>query len=179
MEIKHTGRLAATITAIALFGAAPATLAGGPQIIVEFGPGSLAVPTLGTTALIALGGLLAIIALRAFRGGAAGRAAAVALFSAGLISGGLGVERSLATSSFSVTSAGDCETGGTYAMYERGGNIFTNDCPNPMRILGYRFQNPEQQCTLVPNEGEGVPACTLNSPVASGGQCALPLCAPE
>lgn len=156
---------------------APTSLAGGPGVIVDFGPGSLAaVPTLGTSALIALGILLAIIALRASRGGSAGRAAAVALFSAGLISGGLGVERTLATSSFSVTSAGDCETGGSYVMLTRGGNIFTNDCPNPMRILGYRFEDAEDTCTLVPNNGESAPACVIGSPVAAGDQCALALC---
>ncbi|MEQ8800679.1 MAG: hypothetical protein RLP45_01430, partial [Haliea sp.] len=58
--------------------AAPASLAGGPGVIVDFGPGALVgVPTLGTSALIALGVLLAIVALRASRTGSAGRAAAV------------------------------------------------------------------------------------------------------
>lgn len=169
--------LALPVVGISALLVAPTSLAGGPPVNVDFGPGSLAaVPTLGTSALIALGVLLAIIALRASRGGSAGRAAAVALFSAGLISGGLGVERTLATSSFSVTSEGDCETGGRYLMTTRGGNIFTNDCPNPMRILGYSFENPANTCTLVPNNGESAPACVIGSPVAAGDQCALALC---
>tara|TARA_R110002110_G_scaffold415816_1_gene656594 strand:- start:4221 stop:4760 length:540 start_codon:yes stop_codon:yes gene_type:complete len=171
---KHFAVLIAGIPALL---AAPASLAGGPGVIVDFGPGALAgVPTLGTSALIALGVLLAIVALRASRNGSAGRAAAVALFSAGLISGGLGVERTLATSSFSVTSQGDCETGGSYQMFERGGNIFTNDCPNPMRILGYTFVDANQACTLVPNNNESAPACVVGSPVAAGDQCALAIC---
>lgn len=171
---KHVAKLLVGIPSLLV---ASGTLAGGPPVVVDFGPGALVgVPTLGTSALIALGVLLAIVALRASRGSGAGRAAAVVLFSAGLVSGGLGVERTLATSSFSVTSEGDCETGGSYVMFARGGNIFTNDCPNAMRILGYEFDNPESTCTLVPNNSESAPACVIGSPVAAGDQCALAVC---
>ncbi len=163
--------------ALSTMTAAPVVLAGGPGVVVTFGPNSLIpVPTLGTAALVVLALLLAVVALRTAKDGKTGRAAAIALCSAGLVTGGVGIERSMATSSFSVTSQGDCETGGSYAILTRGGNIFTNDCPNAMRVLGYEFADPGDTCTLIPNNGEAHPACVIDSPIASGNSCALPIC---
>lgn len=158
----------------------PAALAGGSvSVIVNFAASAtsaMAVPALGNAALFALALLLGVVSVRVLRGGGAGRAAAIALFSGSLVAAGVGVERTVATSSFSVSQEGDCATGGTYAIIPRSGNIFTNDCPNAVTIEGYDFEDPSESCTLVPNTFEAEPACAVGSPVPASGACALPLC---
>ena len=161
----------------------PAALAGGSvSVIVNFGASAasaMAIPALGNAALFALAVLLGVVAVRVLRGGGAGRAAALALVTGSLVAAGVGIERTVATSSFSVSQEGDCATGGAYVIFPRGGNIFTNDCPNPVSILGYEFEDPEETCTLVPNNSEAEPACEVGSPVPASGACALPLCEAE
>lgn len=174
MKKKH-GIRARLLLAPALLAGAPAAFAGSPQIDVTFGPASVSVPALDAMALVALSLLLAVVAWRVLGGGKRGAAAAVVLAGAGLAAGGVGIERSVATSSFSVTSQGDCETGGSYVIFERD-NEFTNDCPNPMTILGYEFVDPQDTCTLVPNTSGPQPACIVGQPVAAGGVCKLAIC---
>lgn len=172
------GRIMRVLLPLAAALTAPAAFAGGPEVTVFFGPEpftALNIPTLGTASLIALALLLAVIALRTAKEGKAGRAAAVALCSIGLVAGGFGVERAMATSS--VGAAGElCQTGGSDLIFLRDGNWFSNNCPHPMAVYSYQFVNPGDACTLVPNTGQEHPPCILNALVAPGSTCALAVC---
>ena len=156
----------------------PTVLAGAPSVVVSFDPAAAAaVPTLSNVAFIALALLLTVVAWRTTRDGSSGRAASLVMFSAALVFGGLGVERSLATSSFSVSTQSDCDNGGTYDdFYPRPENLFTNDCPNAMQITGYAFKDSGNTCNLVPNNGESEPPCGIGVPISPGAKCALRIC---
>lgn len=104
-----------------------------------------AVPTMTDGILIALGLMLVVIALRAFQGQLASQKfLSVLILSGGLLVGGLGVDRTLATQSPVTPSENECTQGGTVALESsfRLGNQFTNGCPAAMTITAYNLACP-------------------------------------
>ena len=139
--------------------------AGSTNAIVNFGPplfDSTPVPALSNSVMIVLALLLCVIAFRVLltqRG--AGRFFSIALLAGALTLGGIGVERTVATSEHTV--AGDeCTVGGSHSFFPRENN-FENSCGGPIQIYSY------QNCPIV----ERCPAGTVLAP---GQSCILPEC---
>ncbi|MFT4518821.1 MAG: hypothetical protein ACI9JM_001206 [Halioglobus sp.] len=135
-------------SAISLAPISSAVFAQGGSI--SFAPTSslgaaTAVPTMTDGILIALGLMLVVIALRAFQGQQASQKfLSVLILGGGLLVGGLGVDRTLATQSPVTPTENECTQGGTVALNEgfRSGNKFTNNCPAAMTITAYNLPCP-------------------------------------
>lgn len=118
----------------------PAALAGTQSGIVTYLPSSLlgaatAVPTMSGNILIALGLIMAVIALRFLGGRAQQKALSLTILGAGLAIGGLGVQETLATSSIYVSND-ECNTGGSQPIIELGRySYFTNQCDVPVTLV--------------------------------------------
>lgn len=131
--------------ALALLTLAPVSHAGTPGGVV-LGPASAtAVPTLSPPILIALGVVLAIIALRVLRhNGGAQKIVSVVLLGGGVLLGGFGVERTLATSAATLADA-TCDTATiTVNLQNLRGissaeNTVNNQCGRDLRIVEYTF----------------------------------------
>ena len=131
--------------ALALLALAPVSHAGTPGGVI-LGPASAtAVPTLSPAILIALGVVLAVIALRVLRNnGGAQKIVSIALLGSGVLLGGFGVERTLATSAATLADA-DCDTATiTVNLQNLRGissaeNTVSNQCGRDLRIVEYTF----------------------------------------
>ena len=98
------------------------------------------IPTMTDGLLIALGLLLAVIAIRALKGQLVHqKILSILLLGGGLLVGGLGVERSFATQVPVVPVADECEVGGIAPLDfpSRSDNRFTNSCEVAMTITEY------------------------------------------
>jgi hypothetical protein len=141
MEHRHFVVRSITASAAALL--APATLAG-TQAGVTLGPlSATAVPAMTPAMLVALGLLLAVIALRVLRqSGVAQRVLSVCLLGTASVLGALGVERSVATGAIGL-SGGDCESATIEVRYQRDieddENAVENQCGRDLQILSYNF----------------------------------------
>ncbi len=132
-------------TALALLVLAPVSNAGTPGGVV-LGPASAtAVPTLSPAILIALGVVLAVIALRVLRNnGGAQKIVSIALLGSGVLVGGFGVERTLATSAATLAEA-TCETATITVNFNnlRGfnspENTVNNQCGRDLQVMEYTF----------------------------------------
>ena len=132
------------------------------------------VPTMTDGLLIALGLLLAVIAIRALKGQLVHqKILSVLLLGGGLLVGGLGVERSFATQVPVVPVANECEVGGTAALESAGrsDNKFTNSCEEAMTITAYSLGCGEAEevevtpvgTSIEPDETVSINYCQLPS----------------
>lgn len=94
--------------------------------------------------MIALGLLLAVVALRMLQGRAQRERIVSALLCGGMLGGGLvvaglGVSEVVATNDTIVPVESECTTGGTqpYVTQNRTDGRLQNDCPNALTITGY------------------------------------------
>ena len=119
----------------------------GPGGSISFAPTSLlgaatAVPTMTDGLLIALGLMLVVIAVRAVKGQLAyQKFLGVLLLGGGLLVGGLGVDRTMATQVPVTPSENECTQGGTVALEfsGRSDNKFSNGCDAAMTITAYNL----------------------------------------
>tara|TARA_R110001599_G_scaffold3596_4_gene19838 strand:- start:20065 stop:20634 length:570 start_codon:yes stop_codon:yes gene_type:complete len=131
--------------ALALLALAPVSHAGTPGGVI-LGPASAtAVPTLTPSTLIALGVVLAVIALRVLRqNGGAQKIVSIALLGSGALLGGFGVERTLATSAATLADA-TCETAtinvsfGNLRGFNSSENTVNNQCGRDLQVVEYTF----------------------------------------
>jgi len=166
-------RFAGRSLAVLSFLAAPAAFAGSPGG-VTLGPASpTAVPAMTPAILVALGLLLAVIAVRVLRqSGVAQRVLSVCLLGVASVLGALGVERSVATGAVPVSDAG-CDSATVQVGYWRNlndnQNAVRNDCGRDLEILSYNFACPPGE----PFNDNGSPVGTL---VPNGQETPLGYC---
>lgn len=138
---------------------------------IFFAPDSVsAIPTLSSGMLIALAGLLLVMAFRFSRHkGNVVRSVAGGLLVSGLIMGGFGIEKSVATSEHTIQSD-ECSIGGNHTFQADRLNAITNSCPNSMRITALFCNSPNYS-------GASNPPCTVGTVLNGGGdQCDAPRC---
>jgi exosortase sorting signal-containing protein len=134
-----------------------------------------AVPTLSQNLLIALGLLLAVIALRTLqRQQGAKKLLGLVILGSGMAIGGAGIERTIASGT-SIPNGDICTAGGKvpyFAQFEN--QIFSNFCPNDMVITNYEMA-PNQFCSDLDVSSSGCPVGTVLA--ATSGSCTpLPIC---
>jgi len=140
---KKLFRLAPAL-ALAPVSSAVFAQAGGS---ISFAPTSslgaaTAVPAMTDGLLIALGLMLIVIAIRAYQGRLAyQKFLSVLILGGGLLVGGLGVDRTLATQVPVTPSENECTQGGTVALESSGrsDNKFSNACDAAMTITAYNL----------------------------------------
>ena len=157
------GRL--TASAIAFFSLLPAmAFAGTASPSVMLGAGGLAttpVPALSDGLLIALGLLLAVIALRTIRQKVVyQKILSFTLLACGLVVGGMGVERSVATTATPIMEESNLCGGGTANIsFTRGisnPTMVQNSCETTvLEVLGYTGLPCAEQDQVVTNAGIG------------------------
>lgn len=149
--------------AAALLPLSSGALAGTPSATVTYLPSSLvsatAVPAMSNSLLIVLGLLLAVIAFRTLKGRAGyQKALSVVLLGGGLVVGGMGVERTIATTSV-YAGKGGCESGDTISFDANNPSdnrsvYFYNECKGPVTLVDIRVRcNPGW--TYMPEAPEG------------------------
>ena len=139
---KITSTFAFTALSPIVFAQTPTISYAPTSSLLPGGSGAsvIAVPTMTDGLLIALGMLLAVIAIRALKGQMVHqKILSILLLGGGLLIGGLGVERSFATQVPVVPVADECEVGGTATLESAGrsDNEFTNGCDVAMTITAY------------------------------------------
>lgn len=134
---------------------------------ISFIPTSVGVPTLSNSMLVVLGVLMAVIAVRVIRSGsgAMNKLAGAILVIGGVMSGGYGIDNTLASGSITVSGSA-CSTGDTLSFPAMYSNSFSNACPNSVSIT--RIETPCKE----PVTG----TCKVGRVVASQASCQLPYC---
>lgn len=150
----NTKRTLTKIIGASIVGAiSPLTLAGNPPsvLIAAVDPAVAAVPTMSSSLMIGLGLLLAIIAARALKQyGGVTKLLCLVTLGGGLAIGGIGVERSMATISFT-DDVGDICEGGTAMVTDvrEGGepSLIENNCESTTyEIISYHLHcSPGEQ----------------------------------
>ena len=163
-RIIHTSAFAGLFLASSLVQA-------GTQTSVIVGPASVNVPTLNGSMLVALGLLLAVIAVRVLRSKqGTHRLLSWLVLGVGLIVGGIGVQRSEALTSGSVTAEGAvCAADGPVFYNPLGDVVLNNACSNRIEIKSFSVPI---NCTLETDAG-----CKQGQVLEAGASCSfLPRC---
>jgi hypothetical protein len=154
-----------------------------PQLALAGDPGSASVlvrplsstpvPSLGSYGLIALGLLLAVVAVRVIRAHEGmGNILGVAILATGMAAGGFGIEKAWASGI--VTIDGDiCNHGGWLDFNPYTYEELSNYCPGDVQVIDFRSQCPLNFGSEVCDEGD-----ILNGYSGSGkpDYCELPEC---
>lgn len=168
MKVLQFLRSAAVFTATVLV--APASFAGGGVSVVVGPVGGLPgatqpIPTMSTGLVIAIAGLLAVIAVRFLRQRGAHQKILSALFIGGSValSGMSLVEYSEATDASVPVSSGAC-SGGTDTInslrpFDDSSAMLTNNCSNDVEVLAWQTAGCSAAELIVPNPvGTVIPA---------------------
>lgn len=172
MRVK-LGRIIPAITVLMLSGNVFAGAPPSPRIFFEpaaFSP----VPAMSETMLIALGVLLVVMAMRFMRESKGALKSVVgAVFISGLLMGGYGIDRTLATGELTVTG-NECTQGGNQGFDGTRLAWLESQCANPIIVTEIRdCQNPSY-------EDPGQPDCLVNTILGSSGdRCHMPRCERE
>lgn len=151
------------------------SFAGGGGGVVLGPVSATAVPALTPAVLIALGGLLAVIGFRVLQHNGARKVFSLGLLASGVLVGGLGVEKTVATSARTLMEA-DCSTAeiivetGNLRGISSPNNAVNNQCGRDLQIKEYLFT-----CTG-PSEFDdnGAPVGTV---IPDGAEQSLGYCA--
>lgn len=146
--------------------------AGAPAAFVNFTPvAANPVPALSGYVLIALGLLLAVIAVRTLRNNeGAQKILSIMVLGGGLIISGVGADRTLAglTPIIETIPVDECAGGSVRYGPNEGATDLKNSCSNSIEITGFETQF----CTL----DTASAACKVNGVLLAGDSCSLPLC---
>ncbi|TDG14026.1 hypothetical protein E2F43_11090 [Seongchinamella unica] len=153
--------LASVFSTVAHAGGSTGVILGPPGAA----PGAVAaVPAMGTSAMIALGLLMAVIALRFLQQkGMTQKVLSVTLLGGGLALTGLGVDNATATTTAVVPTESSLCAGGQELFHDQrsgiGGGTLENQCASAtLEVLGYRLNcPPEVQVVTDADVGTQIP----------------------
>lgn len=132
--MKFTTKTALIVTGLM---AAPLAHAGRGNIVF-WEAGTTAIPTLGNWAMIAMAGLMAVMAVRLFRRNGASARVMSAVLVVGAVAVSVDTVRSGPPSPMFAASMDSCEMG-SWRYTSRGTAELTNDCTNPIEITDYIY----------------------------------------